>query len=117
MPQSTDEIYRAILQQKDEFFRYAQQDNKDKQQILQRLDSMASELKDVHTQTKATNGRVTKLEGAVVILQTDKDNRTRAYKLSWKGITILGSIFGVIITPALVAIGDFFKHQIEKIIK
>jgi hypothetical protein len=117
MAQSTDKIYELMLQQKDEFFRYAQQDAHDKQKILQKMDNIENEVKDVHAQTRATNGRVTKLEDVVVVLKTDKDNRTRAYKLSWKGMTILGSLLIIIITPLLVTLGNFLKQQIENIFK
>src|SRR4051794_24653470 len=69
-----DEIYRLMIQQKDEFFKYAQQDSKDKENIKTQLDELKDQSDRIEEQTVRTNGRVTKLEGQFLLID-DKDKK------------------------------------------
>lgn len=69
-----DEIYRLMIQQKDEFFKYAQQDSKDKDNIKVQLVELKDQADRIEGQTIKTNGRVTKLESQFLLIE-DKDKK------------------------------------------
>jgi hypothetical protein len=85
MSERIDEIYKIILKQQDAFFKYAQQDSKDKQEIL-------AELKEVHAQTRETNGKVKALRGDVDVLQDKDEKRIIVSKVNWKWVYGIGSV-------------------------
>lgn len=60
----------------------------------------------IHEQTQKTNGRVTKLEGSVDILQSDKDQRVGK-------MTIYGAVGGFISAIVVGFIGNYLSNKLH----
>ena len=102
MPDRIDEIYKILID-------YIQQDNKDKTDIRKDLNDIKVTVSRVENQTVKTNGRVTKLEGELVILQASNNKQFIIRKVNWKWLTAIGTVM----LAAFSLISDFLVEWLK----
>jgi hypothetical protein len=104
-----DKIHELMLQQKDEFFKYAQQDNRDKQEILNRINTLTGEAREIRIQVTETNGKVKVLRLDVDKLQNLNNKQIIVTKINKKWLATIGA--------AAIFVIQFFVHLLQDFVK
>jgi len=107
MSDRIDEIYKILIT-------YIQQDNEDKNKMKEKLANIENTLQSVEVQTIKTNGRVTKSEGDILILQGNDNRRATIYKINWAWLSAIGGIAMIILTFVIDLLKDFISNKFFK---
>lgn len=102
-----DQIYKILID-------YIQRDDSDKTAIRKDLNDIKVTVDRVERQTIKTNGRVTKLEGEMVTLQTSNNKQLVVRKVNWKWLTAIGTVMLAVFSLISDFLVEWLKYQFFK---
>lgn len=109
----SNDIYQTLIN-------YIQEDNNHKLEIQKQLSAMMSEIVETRKQAQATNGRVTKLEGDVILINDDVvllkgkyDEQTTIRRINWKWLAGIGAVAMFFVDILVGIVMDWIKTKIN----
>jgi hypothetical protein len=101
-----DDIYKELLD-------YIQKDNDYKIDRVREHAYIVSKLESIEGQAKMTNGRVTKLEADVVLIQQKGKTDVIVKQINWKWIVTITGVVWFLFTAGLNLFLDIIKERLK----